>query len=73
MPFPFRPSEEKAFDQATISAMTKAYEFGCIVIRECPERDKDRLARLIIDLAKDGERDPVQLCAKAVNRIMSPD
>ena len=67
-----RTADSHAFDQATIAAMAKAYEIGCLTIKGRADSDKDRLARLIIEIAKDGERDPVQLCAKAVNRITSP-
>ena len=62
-------SEQGAFDEAAIAVMSKAYEFGCVALKDRPEGDKERLARLIIDLAKEGERDVVNLCSKAVNAI----
>src|SRR5215204_652409 len=62
------------FDQEAIDAMAKAFEIGCGVLkgRPKPEVDEERLAQLIIQVAREGIRDPAQLCANALNAIIPP-
>jgi len=62
-----------SFDPAAIAVMSKAYELGCAAIEGQPESDKERLARLIVELAKDGERDLSKLCIQAVNAMYVPN
>jgi hypothetical protein len=61
------------FDPVDLAAMTKAYELGCIAINGRPATEKERLATMIVELARCGERDVVLLSAKAVNAVTSPN
>ena len=73
MTFPIDFSDNGAFDPIATEAMGKAFELGCIALKGRPLDERERLARLIIEAAKDGLRDPVQLSVKAVNNITAPN
>jgi len=61
------------FDQEAIDAMAKAFDIGCGALKGRPKLDEERLARLIVESARDGIRDPAQLCVKALNAITAPN
>ncbi len=61
-------SDNGTFDEETATSMSKAFEFACFAM---PHADKELLANRIIEIAKAGERDPVQLCAKALDLLPS--
>jgi hypothetical protein len=61
-------SDNGTFDDETATSMSKAFEFACFAM---PRADKEMLANRIIEIAKAGERDPVQLCAKALDLLPS--
>jgi hypothetical protein len=62
-------SKEGAFDPAAIKIMAEAYRLGCVAIEGRPESDKARLAGLILEAVKDGERDVAKMCVTAVNAV----
>jgi hypothetical protein len=51
-----------------------AFELVCIALRvgDCDDGVKQAIATKIIDLAKDGERDPNVLCEQALKDIRTP-
>jgi hypothetical protein len=51
-----------------------AFELVCIALRvgDCDDGVKQAIATKIIDLAKDGERDPNVLCEQALMDIRTP-
>ena len=66
------------FDPETTKAMGEAFDAACKALQdpEQPELVKEIMAKRIIEAAKNGERDPHRLCAKAldalgVNRLYS--
>ena len=54
--------------------MGLAFELVCIALRvgDCDDGVKQAIATKIIDLAKDGERDPNVLCEQALKDIRTP-
>jgi hypothetical protein len=60
-----------SFDPVDLAAMAKAYDLGCIAIRRWPATDKERLAAMIVEFARRGERDVIQLSVNAVNAVTS--
>ncbi|WP_068018627.1 hypothetical protein [Rhodoplanes sp. Z2-YC6860] len=62
---PFR--EIKGFDSETLRQMTQAFDAACVRLglrADDPERDE--LAKVIVELAWRGERDPAMLFARAI-------
>ena len=51
-----------------------AFELVCVALRtgDCDDGVKQAIATKIIDLAKDGERDPNVLCEQALMDIRTP-
>ena len=51
-----------------------AFELVCIALRvgDCDDGVKQAIATKIIELAKDGERDPNVLCEQAIKDIRTP-
>ena len=66
MPIRIYLSEPDSFDQVTIDAMSRAFEYSCLA---APDADRETLARRIIELAKGGERNPVTLSAQVVSEL----
>jgi hypothetical protein len=64
-------SRYAVFDPDAINGMATALELGSVVLGV--RVDRERLALLIVELAKEGVRDPAQLCTKAVNAIIAPN
>jgi hypothetical protein len=57
----------EAFEPEVISVMAKAYELAIGSLQPpVPKNVRERIAACIISLAKTGERDPHQLCEKAL-------
>ena len=69
---PFREASfafrEASFDPETTHVMGQAFEFACLALkdREDFESLKEKMAIYIVNAARNGERDPVRLSAKAV-------
>jgi hypothetical protein len=65
------------FEPAVIKIMSKALELCCAAADEqqddVQDDVKDRMARIIIELAMDGERDMTKLCRTAVNAVFYPN
>ncbi len=59
------------FDPDAIEDMAEALELGCVALGA--RANRERLAMLIVELAKEGTRDPAQLSASAVNVISAPN
>jgi len=62
------------FDQETVRILGVAFEQVCIVLRigDCGDDVKNAIANKIIELAKDGERNPDLLCERALKDIRNP-
>jgi hypothetical protein len=60
-----------AFDPEATAAMTAAYGKACQSMHdwEQPEILKDIIAKRIIDIAADGERDPDRICERALRSL----
>jgi hypothetical protein len=63
---PFLNGEQ--FDQETVRILGVAFEQVCIALRigDCGDEVKNAIANRIIELAKTGERNPDQLCERAL-------
>jgi hypothetical protein len=61
-------------DSETQRVLSIAVELTCIALRtgDCDEGVRQAIARKIIELAQDGERDPNILCEQALNKIREP-
>ena len=61
-------------DSDTQRVLSMAVELTCIVLRtgDCDEGVRQAIARKIIELAADGERDPNILCEQALKEIRGP-
>ena len=66
-------SGENAFDPSLLETMGKAYQLGCIALNGRPATDREKLARLIVEMARDGEHSTSDLCSKAANQITPPN
>ena len=60
--------KDGAFDSDTTSAMGEAFERACKSLHDMGQPDivKEIIAKRIVEIAKTGERDPVQLCERAL-------
>jgi hypothetical protein len=69
---PFLNGEQ--FDQETARILGVAFEQVCIGLRtgDCANDVKQAIANKIIELAKTGERNPDELCERALKDIRSP-
>jgi hypothetical protein len=65
---------DASFDPETTHIMGQAYESACTKLHDVgqPEIVKNVIARRIIEIAKTGERDPNQLCKRALKAIRLP-
>jgi hypothetical protein len=74
-PMPIRPFlNGEQFDQETVRILGVAFEQVCIALRigDCGDEVKNAIANRIIELAKTGERNPDQLCERALEDIREP-
>ena len=72
---PIRPFlNGQRFDQETVRILGVAFEQVCIALRtgDCDDDVKNAIANKIIELAKDGERNPDLLCERALKDIRNP-
>ena len=69
---PFLNGEQ--FDQETLRILGVAFEQICIGLRigDCGDDVKNAIAKKIIELAHTGERNPDQLCERALEDIREP-
>jgi hypothetical protein len=60
--------QDGAFDPDTTSTMGAAFERACKSLHDMGQPDivKKIIAKRIVEIAKTGERDPVQLCERAL-------
>ena len=60
--------QDGAFDPDLTSAMGEAFERACKSLRDMGQPDivKEIITKRIVEVAKTGERDPVQLCERAL-------
>jgi len=70
----YRLVREAAFDQADIDRMAAAYEAALTELRLVDRDDPitELIAKKIIEVARDGERDPPQICARALHELGVP-
>lgn len=66
-----RSLKDSAFGPEDIETMTAAYENALTIagITDRASPASERLANKIIELVRHGERNPVQLCGKALGEI----
>jgi hypothetical protein len=66
---PFFPSA--AFDHNATRAMGKAFDRACHSLHDIGQPDlvREIIAKRIIEAARDGERDPDQLCVRALKAL----
>jgi hypothetical protein len=66
---PFFPSA--AFDHNATRAMGKAFDRACHSLHDIGQPDvvREIIAKRIIEVARDGERDPDELCVRAVKAL----
>jgi hypothetical protein len=70
-----RVLREAAFDPDAVAVLTAAFDH-CVQRLHLRERDDpmtELLAKKIIECARSGELDPIQLCEKALRRIGRPE
>jgi hypothetical protein len=60
-----------AFDHGTTQAMGEAFDRACHSLRDNGQPDLVRqiIAKRIIEVARKGERDPDELCARALQAL----
>jgi len=60
--------QDGAFDPDITSAMGEAFERACKSLHDMGQPDivKEIIAKRIVEVARTGERDPVQLCERAL-------
>ena len=65
---------DASFGPETTHIMGQAYDSACKALRDVgqPEVVKDVIAKRIIDVAKSGERDPNQMCKRALGALGLP-
>jgi hypothetical protein len=66
---PFFPSA--AFDHNATRAMGKAFDRACHSLHDIGQPDlvREIIAKRIIEVARDGERDPDELCVRALKAL----
>jgi hypothetical protein len=66
---PFFPSA--AFDHNATRAMGKAFDRACHSLHDIGQPDlvREIIAKRIVEVARDGERDPDELCVRAVKAL----
>jgi hypothetical protein len=66
---PFFPSA--AFDHNATRAMGKAFDRACHSLHDIGQPDlvREIIAKRIVEVARDGERDPDELCARALKAL----
>jgi hypothetical protein len=72
---PIRPFlNGEPLDQETVRILGVAFEQVCIGLRtgDCADDVKQAIANKLIELAKTGERNPDQLCERALENIREP-
>ena len=67
--------QEAAFGPEVTAAMSAAFDKACQSIKAHPQEMllKDAIARKIIELARQGEHDPVRLSELALKAVVLPD
>lgn len=67
---PFR--DIKGFDSETLRQMTQSFDAACARLGLRPDDpERDELAKVIVELASRGERDPAMLFALAIEALDS--
>ena len=66
---PFFPSA--AFDHNATRAMGKAFDRACHSLHDIGQPDlvREIIAKRIVEVARDGERDPDELCVRALKAL----
>ena len=66
--------QDASFDPETTHIMGQAYDSACKVLHHIGQSEvvKGVIAKRIIDVAKTGERDPNQLCKRALRALSLP-
>ena len=67
----YRLLQEASFDQPDIDRMTAAYEAALKMLRLADRTDPltELIAKKIIDVARNGERDPARICSRAIKEL----
>jgi hypothetical protein len=67
----YRFLKEAAFDQADIDRMVAAYEAALTLLRLADRSDPicELVARKVIEIARSGESDSAQICARALKEL----
>jgi hypothetical protein len=71
----YRLFQKSAFGPDDIKRMGDAYERALVAL-ELKDRDDpltEILAKLIVEIAQTGEKDPGTICANALRRLREPD
>jgi hypothetical protein len=70
----YRLLQEAAFDQNDIDRMTAAYEAVLRALHLADRNDPvtELIANKIIEVARNGERDPARICARALKELGIP-
>jgi hypothetical protein len=65
---------DASFDPEATHIMGQAFECACKSLHDVgqPEMVKNVIAKRIIEIAKTGERDPNQLCKRALKAVRLP-
>ena len=62
--------QDRDFDAEAIKAIGEAFNSACKdVVADQPDIVKEVIAKRIIEAARKGERDPLRLCAKALDAL----
>ena len=67
----YRLLQEAKWDQPAIERMTAAYEAALKVLQLADRTDPltEMIAKKIIEVARTGEQDPVNICARAIKEL----
>jgi hypothetical protein len=67
------PIRVASFDDAATLAMGEAFDRACKSLRNIGSAVREIAANRIIELAKNGERDPARLCEEALKTFVNRD
>ena len=67
------PIRVASFDDAATLAMGEAFDRACKSLRNMGSAVREIAANRIIELAKNGERDPARLCEEALKTFVNRD
>ena len=71
----YRLLQQSAFEPEDVERMASAYEQALIELRLVDRNDPltELLAKLIVEVAQTGEKDPKTICAHALHQLANPE